>query len=143
MGIWWGIVLLGLGLLAWVGQLIAWLSVDTAVRLGLSEAEADVEPVFWADVRGEAAWDPFVLWTLPVAGILLILNNPAWVYFGLVGGGSYLYFAGRNLTTRSMLQARGIRIGTSNNIRMAYLFTTLWGLAAIITIVMAVAALAK
>ena len=46
-----------------------WLWPETGVRLGLAEAEADVEPVFWADVRGEAAWDALVTWTLPAAGI--------------------------------------------------------------------------
>lgn len=30
-----------------------------------------------------------------VAGVLLILNNGVWAYFGLVGGGMYVYFAGR------------------------------------------------
>ena len=49
-------------------------------------------------MRGEAIWDSVTLWTLPLAGVLLLLNNPLWVYFGLVGGGMYLYFAGRGLS---------------------------------------------
>ncbi len=40
-----------------------------------------------------------------------------------------------------MMQRRGIRIGTNNNLKMGYLFITLWGLAALITIVMAILAL--
>ena len=75
MDIVWGIVLLVLGLLAWVGQSIVWLWPETGVRLGLAEAEADVDPVFWADVRGEAAWDALVTWTLPAAGLLLMGGN--------------------------------------------------------------------
>lgn len=110
-------------------------------KYGVGEAESDVDPTFYVDARGEAIWDSLIIWTLPVAGILLMFKNPLWVYFGLAGGGSYLYFAGRNLTTRIMMQRCGIRIGTPNNIRMGYVFLTLWGLAAITTIVMAVTAI--
>ena len=49
------------------------------------------DPAFHADVRGEAFWDMAILWTLPVAGMLLVVNSPLWAYFGLVGGGTYLF----------------------------------------------------
>jgi len=141
MDVIWGVLLTVLTLIAWAGQVIYAISPQLGAKLGIGEAEAGVDPIFYIDACGEAIWDAMIIWTLPVAGILLMFNNPRWVYFGLVGGGSYLYFAGRILTTRSMLQRRGIRIGSPNNIRMAYLFTTLWALAAVVTIVMAVAAL--
>jgi len=133
----WGIFLTVLTLIGWLGQVIYAISPKLAARLGIGEAESDVDPVFYIDARGEAIWDALIIWTLPVAGILLMLSNPLWIYFALLGGGSYLYFSGRNLITRSMMQRHGIRIGTPNNIRAAYLFCTLWGLAAVITIVMA------
>jgi len=139
--IFWGGFLTILTLLAWMGQLIYAISPALAVSLGLGEAESDVDTAFYIDARGEAIWDSLIIWTLPVAGILLMLQHPYWPYFALVGGGSYLYFAGRNLTTRYMMQRHGIRIGTSTNIKMGYLFITLWGLAALITIVLAVSAL--
>jgi len=141
MDVIWGAFLTVLTLIAWAGQVIYAISPRLGAKLGMGEAEADVDPIFYIDTRGEAIWDAMIIWTLPVAGILLMLNSTSWVYFGLVGGGSYLYFAGRNLTTRFMMQCRGIRIGTPLNIKIGYLFATLWGLAAIITIVMAVAAL--
>lgn len=56
----------------------------------MTEAETDVEPAFWADVRGEAAWDFLTTWILLIAGILLVLEDPVWPYFGLVDGGFYL-----------------------------------------------------
>ena len=40
-----GIVMLALSLLAWGGQAIVWFAPALGVKLGLSEAEADVEPV--------------------------------------------------------------------------------------------------
>jgi len=134
MDVMWGAFLTVLTLIAWAGQVIYAISPQLGAKLGVGEAESDVDPVFYIDARGEAIWDSLIIWTLPVAGILLMLNNPLWAYFGLVGGGSYLYFAGRNLTTRSMLQRRGIRIGTPNNIKIAYAFTALWGLAGFFTI---------
>ena len=137
----WGAFLTALTLIAWVGQTIYAISPRLGAKLGVGEAEAALDPVFYIDGRGEAIWDSMIIWTLPVAGLLLMFSNPLWIYFGLVGGGCYLYFAGRSLTTRIMMQRRGIRIGSLNSIKIANLFIILWGLAAMITIVMAVVAL--
>ena len=112
-----------------------------ATKLGVMEPEADVDPTFYADVQGEAFWDTVTLWTLPAAGIMLIFNSPWWAYFGLVGGGMYLYFAGRGIAVRLVMQRRGIRIGKPETLKVAFVFLTLWGLTAIVTIIMAVAAL--
>lgn len=138
--IWGGFITL-LGLIAWIGQLIYALSPAMGNKFGFGEAEADVDAVFYIDARGEAIWDSMIIWTLPLAGILLILQHPYWPYVALVSGGSYLYFSGRNLVTRLMMQRRDIRIGSLNNIRIANLFIPLWGLAAVITIILAVMAL--
>lgn len=141
MHIIWGIVLVVVSLLAWVGQAIVWLAPDTGVKLTLSEPEDQVEPAYWADIRGEAPWDAVTLWTLVVAGVLLILDNPAWAYFGLVGGGAYVYFAGRGIFTRTAMQRRGFRIGAESNVKLGYTFLAIWGIMALITIIAAVVAL--
>ena len=114
---------------------------ETAVTLNLTEPETDIDPTFHADVRGEAYWDTVVLWLLPVAGVLLLLNSSVWAYFGLVGGGMTLYFAGRGIVARKVMQRRGIRIGTPEAVKVNTIFLALSGLVAIITIVMAIAAL--
>jgi 4-amino-4-deoxy-L-arabinose transferase-like glycosyltransferase len=67
--------------------------------------------------------------------------SPFWIYFGLVGSGMYLYFAGRGIAVRLMMQRRGIRIGQPETLKVIYVFLTLWGLTAVITIIMTVAAL--
>ena len=141
MNIVWGIILFVISSIGYFGQGISALWPATAAKLGLTEPEADVDPTFYADMRGEAFWDTVILWTLPVAGVLLVLNSPVWVYFGLVGGGMYLYFAGRGIVVRRVMQRHGIRIGTPETLKVAYIFLTLWGLAAVITIVLAIAAL--
>ena len=142
MDLFWGVVLIIFTLpVCWLAQTITALSPKLAVKLTLTEPESDVDPAFYADVRGEAVWDMLILWTLPVAGILLILNNALWAYFGLVGGGSYLYLAGRGIAVRLAMQRRGIRIGKPGTLKLFYVFLTLWGVIAVVTIIMAVAAL--
>ena len=142
MQILWGIVLVVLSLLCWGGQTIVWLTPKIGVRLGLSEAEEDVEPAYWADIRGEAAWDFFTLWTLLVAGVLLIADKPAWTYFGLVGGGMYVYFAGRGIFTRAAMRRRGLRVGATASLKLGYAFLAIWGLMGLVTIAAAGRALA-
>lgn len=136
-----GIVVLVLSLLCWGGQTIVWLAPKIGVALGLSEAEGDVEPTYWADIRGEAAWDFLTLWTIVVAGVLLIVDHASWAYFGLVGGGMYVYFAGRGIFTRAAMRRRGLRVGASFNLKLGYAFLTIWGLMGLATIAAAVVAL--
>ena len=141
MGVLWGIVVLLLALLCWGGQTTSWLAPDTAVKLTLMEAEDDVEPTFWADIRGEAAWDFLTLWTMVVAGVLLIIDAAAWAYFGLVGGGMYVYFGGRGIFTRLAMRRRGLRVGSEASLKVGYAFLVIWGVVGLVTIAAAVVAL--
>ena len=142
MNLIWGVILILFTLvLCWLWQVIVDFSPKLGARLGLCEPETDVDPAFFADLRGEAIWDVMSIWTLPVAGMLLIVNSPWWAYFGLVGGGTYLYFAGRGIVVRLFLQRHGIRIGKPGMLNVCYFFLTLWGLIAVVTIVMALKAL--
>jgi hypothetical protein len=86
----WGVALIIISGIGYVGQLISTFWPDTATKLGLTEPESDADSTFFADVRGEAYWDTAILWTLPAAGVLMVLDNPAWTVLGLVGGGMYL-----------------------------------------------------
>lgn len=138
MNIIWGVILTIFSVLGWMGQAITAISPKVAAKLGLTEYESEVDATFWADIRGESVWDTIILWTLPVAGILLMLNYSLWAYFGLVGGGMYLYFAGRGILTRLAMQRRGIRIGKPGTQKAFYVFLSLCGLIAIVTIIMAI-----
>jgi len=141
MNVLWGILLVVISLTGWLGQALSAFAPLLAAKLGLTEAESDVDPAFYADARGEALWDTLILWTLPVAGVLLALNSAVWAYFGLIGGGMYLYFSGRLILAYRTMQRRGIRIGKPKDVKVKYVFLTLWGLAAASTIIIAVAAL--
>ena len=138
MDILWGILLIVFGLIAWGGQVLSTLTPKFAKKLGLIEPEADVDTAFYADARGEARWDSMTLWTLPLAGIFIILNSPLWIYFGMFGGSMYLYFAGRAIVTRLELRRHGVRIGKPELLKIYFIFVTLWGLIGLATIVKAI-----
>ena len=141
MGVVWGVVVVLLSVVCWGGQAVSLLAPPTATKLGLMEGEDSVEPVFYADVRGEAMWDTLTLWTMVVAGALLIADHSAWAYFGLVGGGMYVYFAGRGIASRASLQQRGFRIGTPQNVAVGYGALVIWGVMGLVTIAAAIVAL--
>jgi len=61
----------------------------------------------------------------------------------LVGGGMYLYFAGRGILVRLAMQRDRIRVGKPETVKVVYLFLTIWGLLALITILYALAELHK
>ena len=138
----WAIILLLLSLAAWLGQVIVVLAPDLAERWSLVEREFDVDPAFHADARGEALWDALILWTMVVAAVLLLMRHPAWPPFALVGGGAMLYFAGRGIAVRRALARRGIRIGAPASVRLAFAALAIWLGAAVVTIALAVRALA-
>lgn len=123
------IAVLLLGLLGWGGQLVSALAPQLAARLGLTEAEADVDATFYADGQAECIWDALSLWTLPLAALLLLLDQPAWPLLGLVGGAMYLYFSGRGLAQRMVMRRRGIAVGQPSVLKVHYLFLLLWGAA--------------
>jgi hypothetical protein len=133
----WGIFITLLGLIGWGGQVITMLSPKLAVKLGVAEPESEVDPVFATDFRAEATWDSCIQWNLLVAGILLTINNPYWVYLGLFGGSTYLYISGRNIIQRIFMSHRNIKIGTPTNIKIAYIFCSLWGISGLITLIFA------
>ena len=131
------ITVLLLSLLAWGGQLITAVAPRLAERLALTEPEAEVDPVFHRDVRAECVWDALSLWTLVVAAALRLAAHPAWTLFGLVGGGMYVYFAGRGVAQRLSLRRAGIRIGRPSSVASAWVFLTLWGLSGAATAALA------
>lgn len=141
MGVVWGLVIAALALVCWGGQALALFAPAAAERFGLADVEAEVDPVYYADGRGEALWDTLTLWTLLVAGVLLVFDAAAWPYFGLIGGAMYVYFAGRGVFARRAMQRMGQRIGSAATVKTAYVALTVWGVAGFITMIAAIVAL--
>ena len=138
----WGIAIAAIALLCWGGQTIAWVAPRRGVRWHLIESPDDVEPMYWADIRGEGLWDACTLWTMVAAGMLLTVDNPAWPYFGLVGGGMYVYFAGRGIATRRYMVRGGFRVGLPADLKVAMTALAMWGVMGLAVIVAAANTLA-
>ena len=141
MDVAWGLVVVVASTVCWGGQLWSWFAPSSAARAGLADAEDDVDTTFWLDARGEALWDLCTLWVMPVAGVLLVAGHDGWPYFGLVGGGAYLYFAGRGIAVRLIMRRHDVRIGNPSSVRVGLIALALWGSIALITIGAAIASL--
>jgi len=141
MNLIWGIILVSVTLKCWIGEIIIAFFPKVAVKIRIIENESEVNQTFFSKKHGKAIWDVISLWTLPFTGILLILNNSLWIYFALIGGCIYLYFVGREIASQLKMQPNGINIGITKKLKLKYMILTLWGLMAIITIIMALVTL--
>jgi len=141
MNLIWGIILVSVTLKCWIGQIIIAFSPKVAVKIRIIENESDVNQTFFSEKRGKAIWDAISLWTLPFTGILLILNNSLWIYFAFIGGCIYLYFVGCEFTSQLKMQRNGIHFRITKKLKLKYMILILWGLMAIITIMMALVTL--
>lgn len=142
MNILWGVTLVIFTLLlGWLGQVINAAAPKFAAKIGFGEPESQVDRTFYLDARGESIWDAMILWILPLAGILLIFDHPWWVYPGLIGGGMYLYFAGRGIIVRQIMQRNGIKIGSPQTLKVYNVGLLLWGIIGAVTIILALNAL--
>ena len=135
--LWGSILVIFAGLLGWFVQVINAAAPKFAAKLGFGEPESQVDRTFFLDARGESIWDALILWTLPLAGILLLLDHPWWVYPGLIGGGMYLYFAGRGIIVRRVMQRNGIKVGRPQTLNVYYVVLFMWGIIGVVTIILA------
>jgi hypothetical protein len=115
-------------------------SPPTAIKLSLSEPEHELDPAMYLFERmSQGIMDVLLTWILPLAALLMILKQPSWPLFALVGGGVYLYFPGVFMFTRIVLKQRGKRVGRPSSVKLANVLGTFWTLSAVTMISLAVA----
>jgi hypothetical protein len=124
-----GIIALVLGLTGFIGQAISSVNFPLAQRLGLQEKDDETEPLFRRLELNTAQWDLFVLWTLPLAGILMLVDHAWWPYVALIAGGVSVDTAGREAAKWRGLRAGGIRIGGEKDAKVFHGF--MWATAAV------------
>ena len=107
------------GWVLYVGQLISVLNVRLAQRLGLQESPASADPLLTHLEVWAARWDLVWLWTLPLAGILMLANHWLWPYAALIGGGAFVDAGGREAAKILGLRERGVRTGSQSEHRLA------------------------
>jgi len=72
-----GILVLVLGLIAWLGQTLAFFLPSVAVKLGVLEPEPEIDPTFYImEAKVEALVDILLTWTLPASALLMIPRPP-------------------------------------------------------------------
>ena len=113
--------------------------ISIAEKLGLSEPENEMdETLYVIETRAQGLVDLLLTWTLPLAGLLLILEHRLWPALALTGGGIYLYFSSVIVLQQVFLKQRGKKIGRPSAERSAYVFGLIWMLCALSMIVLAV-----
>jgi len=138
-----GLFFVCFGLFGWLGQLISGLHYSLAQRLSLQEKSEGTDPLFGVAERNAARWDSFVLWTLPVAGVLMLFNHPWWPYVALVAGGIHLDAGGRELAKSLSLNKGGVRIGAPKDWQIAKIFLSGLVLIGLVTIAYALWAISN
>lgn len=133
-----GIVSLVLGLVGYGGQLISTVNWKLAQRLGLQEGDEHTEPLFRHLELNTAKWDLFTWWTLPVAGLLMLLDYPWWPYLALIACGVFVDSAGREIAKLWGLKAEGIETGTEKDARTFVVFLIVMALVGLWAAVFAV-----
>ena len=133
-----GVVVLVLGLIAWIGQSLSFLAPSLAVRLGVLEPQGEIDPTLRIiEAKAEGLMDMLLAWTLPAAALLMLLEHPLWPFLALFGGGVFLYFSGLISFTRIFLKAEGRNVGQAASERAAYLFGGLWAASSVVMMLLA------
>jgi hypothetical protein len=122
-----GVIALLAGLVAWIGQSLAFLAPSVALRLGVLEPAEELDPALWIiEARAMGLADMLLGWTLPLAAALMLVGHPAWPVLALLGSGIFLYFSSVIVLSRVFLAAAGIQVGRPPSVRAAYMFATIW-----------------
>jgi len=134
-----GILILIVGLVAWIGQTLAFLTPALAVRLGVLERKEGMDASLYViEAKAEGLVDMLLTWTFPLSALLMLLDHPFWPYLGLIGSGMFLYIAGLIPLSRVFLKREGKQVGSRSAERAAYVFGAIWALSAVVMIAMSV-----
>ena len=137
-----GVSVIVLGLICWLGQSLVVFAPSVAVKLGVGEAEEDVDRSMYLFERfSQGIMDVLLTWILPASALMMLLGNEQWPILALIGAGVYLYFPGVFSITRIVLKRDGKKIGGPASEATAYILGTLWTLSALFMIALAVAEL--
>lgn len=120
-----GIVALVLGLLIVLGQLISVVNFPLAQRLGLQEKDEGTDLLHRHLELNTARWDLAVLWTLVLAGVVMLADASWWPWAVLIAGGISIDTGGREIAKILGLRAEGIRVGSADEVNLLFGFLAL------------------
>jgi hypothetical protein len=117
-----GIVCVLFGLICIVGQLISVINFGLAQKIGLQEKDDATDPLYRQLELNTARWDLVVLWTLPAAGVLMLVDHAWWPYLALVAGGVCVDTGGRETAKVLGLGKQGVKTGSRKETRLFFTF---------------------
>jgi hypothetical protein len=139
-----GVVTLVLGLIAWIGQGLAFLAPEAAVRLGVLEPKEELDPTLYlVEARAMGLSDLLLGWILPASALLMLLHHPFWPLLALIGSGVFIYFSALIILSRIYLKREGLKVGRPASERAAYLFGGMWITCSLAMIWLAIDALSR
>ncbi len=97
--------------LLYAGQVLSLVNWGWAVRLGLQDLGDPNDLTHRLDLW-TARFDVLWLWTLPTAGVLMLIDHSWWPYAAMIGGGAYIDGLGRYMFTILGLREQGVWTGT-------------------------------
>ncbi len=127
-----GIIAAVVGVAGLVGQLLSALSTKLAPQQLTQSELSGSDRLYRRLERDSARWDLLVIWTLPVAGVLMLLDHSWWPFVALVACGACAASGGREFAKMLAFRNEGVRIGEDGEIRLALIFLGLWGSVAVI-----------
>ncbi len=134
-----GIAVIVAGLICWIGQLLSFFAPAAANKLGVCEAEGEMDPVlFLIETKANGLTDVVLTWMLPLSALLMILDVSGWPILALIGGGIYLYFPGPVILNRVFLKRHGRNIGKASSEYTAYVLGFIWIISATAMITLAI-----
>ncbi len=134
-----GILVIVVGLIVFVGQGLCFFTPELATKLGVNSPADEMDHTLYIiETKANGLSDILLTWMLPLAGFMLIFDNPNWVYPALVGGGIYIYFAFLTIFSRLFLKAHGKRVGSASDQKVAYIFSAIWIFCATTMIILAI-----
>ncbi len=134
-----GIIVIIVGLFVWIGQFLSFAAPDIAIKIGLNSPEEEMDQsLYIIETKANGLSDILLTWMLPLSGLLMIFDHKAWPFLALTGGGIYIYFALLVIFSRVYLKKRGKKIGSSSDVKNAYIFSAIWIFSSITMIVLAI-----
>lgn len=118
-----------------IGQIISSVNFPLAQRIGLQEDPKETDTLLQRAEKYVAYWDLVTMGWLPLAGILMVMNNSAWPLVAFFGGAIYFDTAGREAAKILSFKHEGIRIGSKKQQRFFFSTYIIMALISIIVLV--------
>lgn len=117
-----GLVCVVFGGVGLIGQMVSAVDFRLAQRWGLQEKDEETDPLHRRLELNTARWDLLVIWLLPAAGILMLLDHTWWPFVALAAAGVYADAGGREFVKLSGLEREGVRVGGRQEILIGRVF---------------------